>query len=511
MALRSPEASVSGSKLKRDATRSTDDWVQREDGKWYRTDYYKLEEDTVGLLLWEKIWIGTWKLASSEWVAQQRIGRILVLGSNSNVQVAPPIVTKTLAVDDEFNVHKYFLDAAAFIREGLLEGQPVLILCQDAKVFSPTFVIVFLLAVQHMSLNDAYAAIRSRMKAGWSLSEVILQQLRQFEERLRAKDDAARKEKEQWEALLRERDQLKLQIAELERLLHEARLRIQQLEGELSILRTETSSHHTIIEQYEQRLIATKQEYELQIQRLTREYDERLDTLRRQFQEQQERWDLQIKQYREQINITVSKNDREAAALREENQRLAAKIEELLRRPKPAPPAADVDVELVMEKHDEVVQKKIARAYSMPTQASVINPAALSVIHTDYVTPSVWVPPASVSTINPYYTSPAPISSFAYSTTNPAWYSGYSAPLPTWGSSIGTTYSAGLTASYVEAPTTWENEKHTSWSIRANCSDPVMAQKINTYLNQNYSHVNAADPRKLLEDAKRAVQGIAEH
>lgn len=502
--LHTSAGSVSATTLTRDEGRSSDGWVQREDGKWYKTDYYKLEEEDLGKALWDRVWVGSWKLAANnDWLVEQRITHVLILGSNSGLVIANRGI-RTLSIDDEYSIHKFFMEAATFIKEALAEGSgSVLVTCKPGLFFSYIMVIVYMMAILRMSLDDAISAARSRSSV-FQISEVIMAQLRAFEKSLNQRDA-------NWEAAVRERDALKARLAELEGLLREARQRIAKLEAEISGLRESKAGHASAIQRYEQRIQVLRQEYELLLQRLRSENDGKLDAMQREFLLAKEKWELQISQYKSQINVLIEGKD--LTLLRQENLSLKARLEELLRQPV----EEDVNVELVVEKHEENVLKP-----------SRINPLALSTINTAYEIPAI-APAVSYYTAAPVAAPavtayPATTYDYGYSTLNPIYTAGYSS-YPTNYQTNYTNYGYSTINPYyvsqpqvystpvVTQPVTWTEdagaEVRTTWSISANCSDPAMAQKINGYLRQNYTHVSSADPKLLLEEAKRAVMGIA--
>eukprot|EP01012_Entosiphon_sulcatum_P012013 TRINITY_DN17477_c0_g1_i1.p1 TRINITY_DN17477_c0_g1~~TRINITY_DN17477_c0_g1_i1.p1 ORF type:complete len:732 (+),score=173.67 TRINITY_DN17477_c0_g1_i1:300-2495(+) len=175
-------------------------------------------------MLWDRVWIGTWKLASDEeWLSQQQVCRVLVAGTGSNVQVQAPIQLKVIPAE-ESNFAGYFMECADYLREGLTSGFPVLVVCQDGLRFSPCIVLAYCVAVLRVPLAEALDSIRVRItKPGWSLSPGLTAQLQSLERRFLVQEEEVRQER-----------RAVLLVKELQATTEQLQNRVQQLEEEKS-------------------------------------------------------------------------------------------------------------------------------------------------------------------------------------------------------------------------------------------------------------------------------------
>jgi hypothetical protein len=147
--------------LERDASRSTDGWVQRDDGKWYKTDYYKLHEEKgeEGIEVMERFFVGSYKVAQNvQWVRSKSITRILSLGT-FQYSGLEGILLRAMDVDED-NIFDYFDNSVALIREALQEHEAVLVVDRDGMTFCPVIVIAYLMAVMGWSLQMSIERIQ---------------------------------------------------------------------------------------------------------------------------------------------------------------------------------------------------------------------------------------------------------------------------------------------------------------------------------------------------------------
>lgn len=156
---------MSNATVTKDPSRSSDQWEQRADGKWYRREYYKVEEEEPlrVIEIWDRLFIGAVEAAHDEqFLRKQSITRILVLGADLTVQQRPGIQIRQLPVDGE-TIQEFFNPAIEFIREGLQAGESVLVVCRTMLLFCPIIIIVYFVAILNFTLEAAIERIQTKL------------------------------------------------------------------------------------------------------------------------------------------------------------------------------------------------------------------------------------------------------------------------------------------------------------------------------------------------------------